>query len=326
MSLNFLPFLFFPVISNPWYIVFSSGLYMVLTRGMLPAWMEVLKVNLPLKSQAKTCSFAASIDYLGAALLPLSLGWTLDNFKDAWSWLFMAAALIGIASTWFFSKIPTQESSSLSKEPPLPYLLNPWKSCWKILTSRVDFFKFQLGFFLGGAGLMLIHPVLPNYFVDTLHLSYAGMLTAIASLKGIGFMLSSPLWTRCLSRIKIFRFCSFVTIFAVIFSFLLIGAKVCGIFVYIAYFVYGIMQGGSELSWKMSGPIFSKGSNSAPYSSVNVLAVGVRGLIFPYLGSFLFSLFGHAHGVILLGSFLCLAATVLMALNGKKSFAKNLIN
>jgi MFS family permease len=321
--LKFIPFLFFPVINNPWYFIFSFGLYMVLTRGTIPAWMEILKLNLQNKVRSRICAVGSTIDYFGAALLPLSFGWLLDNLHESWRWLFPATALLGMLSSWFITRIPNKhvlpvQISIQKHKSPLSHLLNPWKSCWKILTHRIDFLKFQLGFFLGGAGLMVMQPALPKYFVDTLHLSYTGMLTAMAALKGIGFALSSPLWVRYFNRAKTFVLCSFVTFFAAVFPFLLIGAKSYGLLIYVAYFVYGIMQGGSELSWQMSGPVFSKESDSSPFSSINVLTVGIRGLIFPYFGSFFFILTDSAPAVMLLGATLCIGATIIMALNGRK--------
>ena len=56
---------------------------------------------------------------------------------------------------------------------------------------------------------------------------------------------------------------------------------------YLAYIVYGVAQGGSHLCWHMSGPIFARNENSAMFSSVNVVMVGIRGCIGPPLGGLL---------------------------------------
>ena len=41
-----IPFLLFPFISNVWFYIFSSALYMLLYRTINPIWIEVLKRNL----------------------------------------------------------------------------------------------------------------------------------------------------------------------------------------------------------------------------------------------------------------------------------------
>ncbi len=319
--LKFIPFLFFPFVNNPWFYIFAVGFHMFLCRGTIPAWMEVLKIKVSSQSRSKVCALASTIDYLGIALLPLFFGGILDNVSESWRWLFPTTAVLGIISTWPIKKIkidPLEEREKPLEQKKFSHLINPWKSGWKLLTQRPDFAKFQWGFFLGGAGLMILQPVLPRYFNDILHLSYSDVLTAIAALKGIGFALSSPLWVKFFNRSRIFILCSIVTLAAAIFPILLIFAHSSSSIIYIAYLVYGVMQGGSELSWKMSGPVFSKEEGSAPYSSVNVLAVGVRGIIFPYLGSFLFLQTGSPTFVLLCGMGLCLLATASLSFNGRK--------
>lgn len=319
--LKFFPFLFFPFISNPWFYIFAVAFHMFLCRGTIPAWMEVLKLKVSGPSRSKLCAIGSTIDYLGVALLPLFIGGVLDHVPESWRYLFPITAFLGILSTLPIKKIKidkTESNATPVQEKKLNHIINPWKSGWKILRERADFAKFQWGFFLGGAGLMIIQPVLPVYFNDVLALSYSDVLTAIAALKGIGFALSSPLWVKFFNRSRIFILCACVTLAAAAFPLLLIFAHTSSSIIYLAYLGYGVMQGGSELSWKMSGPVFSREKDSAPYTSVNILAVGVRGLIFPYLGSFIFMQTGSPASVLICGMGLCLLATAFLSYHGKR--------
>lgn len=58
---------------------------------------------------------------------------------------------------------------------------------------------------------------------------------------------------------------------------------------YAGYLCYGAMMGGCELTCNLSGPIFSKGKDSAPYSSLNLILIGIRGCICPLLGTLIFT-------------------------------------
>lgn len=306
--LKFTPFLFTPFFSNPWYFVFSFGFFMMLSRGTIPSWLEVLKITVPKDARERTSTLGSVIDFLGTALLPLAF-----IFSSSWRLMYVVTAILGISSTLLILRIPKiKGNSSIQKKKVHTHLLAPWKQSWEILTTRPDFFRFQIGFFLGGAGLMIVQPILPKYFVDVLDLSYTGMLTAIAACKGIGFTLSSPLWLRVFRRTKIFTMCALVTTCAALFPFCLASATWNSLWVYIAYLLYGVMQGGSELSWKMSGILFSKDEDSSPYSSLNVLAVGVRGMIVPYFGSFIFFLSGSYLSMMILGASLSLIASFTM--------------
>lgn len=141
--------------------------------------------------------------------------------------------------------------------------------------------------------------------------------------KGVGFAISSPLWSRWLNRTDIYRFLSRVTAVAMLFPIGLILAQTSLVWLYLAYILYGIMQAGSELGWNLSGPIFAKQEDSSPYSSVNVLTVGLRGCVIPPLGSFL-CLWGSSHVVMMLGAILCFLATVSMSVYGKKCAPRSL--
>ena len=312
-TLKFSPFLFFPFIENSWFYIGAFGLHMALCRGTIPAWMEILKLNIPARSRGKVCALGSTIDFLGVALLPFLFGGILDNMTGYWKWLFPLAALLGILSSIPIQRIrlalPENDEKAQKKHHPL---LSPWKTGFSLLKEKKDFSRFQLGFFFGGAGLMIIQPALPKYFVDTLQLSYSELLTAFAGLKGIGFALSSPLWVKSFNRSRLFSVCAMVTLCAATFPLMLMAAKSSPSIVFIAYLLYGIMEGGSELTWKMSGPLFSGDRNSAPYTTTNVLAVGVRGLIFPLLGSLLFTHTGSPPLVFLAGATLCLLGTLTM--------------
>lgn len=312
--LSLLPFFFFPFIDNVWYFIAASGFYMLLHRGVVPAWMEILKLNLPMAHIGKTFAWGHLIGYCGNTLSPFLIGWLLDDYIQSWRWLFPLTALISLSTIWISANIPipiperTTPNPLLSAEPWLNKLCAPWKTAWSILQSNPDFRKFQWGFMLGGASLMVTQPVLPQYCVDVLQLNYKEMAIAFACCKGIGFVLTTPIWTRYLNRIDIFRFASWPPFWVFIYSICLLSSQYHLAFLFIAYFCYGVMEGGSSLSWNLSGPIFAKDADSSSFSNVNVLTVGVRGCFAPALGSIFGVLFGSIP-VIILGGFLSFFAS-----------------
>ena len=68
---------------------------------------------------------------------------------------------------------------------------------------------------------------------------------------------------------------------------------------------------GHELSWHLSSVIFSKQKESLSFSETNILAVGVRGCIIPFIGTFLFSTF-NAFTVMVAASLLCLSGALVL--------------
>lgn len=322
-GLAYLPFFAFPFIHNTWFLIGCIGLYMFLQVGMMPTWMELLKKNLPAPQRDSLFSWTQTFGYLGGGLLPFLLGWMLDEWHEAWRWMFPIAAIVGLSACLWQRKILIKFESEEKGQENFPNhpLIHPWKSSWNLLMKRPDFAKFQLGFMLIGSGLMIIQPTLPVFFVDNLHLSFIEMGAAITLCKGVGFACSSLFWGKWLQKVDLFTFGSAIAALAAIFPvLLLLAAQSELVWLYLAYLLYGFMQSGNELSWNMSGPIFAKNEDSTPYSTVNVIAVGIRGMFIPTLGAFLLSQFGSI-AVIISSFFLFLVASIQMARYSRSQFS-----
>ncbi|MEX1013000.1 MAG: MFS transporter [Waddliaceae bacterium] len=304
--LRYIPLLFCPWMHSPWQVIAAFFFYMILSRGSTPAWMEMMKNRLPKESHARVFQTGSTLEYLGTALLPFVMGSFLDSDRVPWQWMFSISALLALASTLFIKRIPKvvedrQKVGRSFRE----HVINPWLRLRTILSDRPDFSMYIKGFMLGGAGLMILHPALSLYFVDVLELSYTEMLLALGLCKGIGFAISSPFWTGYFQRVNIYFFSGVIALLAACFPVLLFFASSQLSFLYVAYLLYGIMQSGSELSWHMSGPYFSKDEDSSSYSAINMLTVGLRGCIVPFIGGLLLSFFGSVY-VLGIGAIFCM--------------------
>lgn len=313
--LSHLPFFFFPWINNAWLFVLASACYMLFSRGMIPAWTEILKQNIPNQSRQRIFAYGSALWYLGGAMFPFLFGWLLDDSYQAWRWLFPLTGFLSLSAIILQARIPIRrelDKSAIEKNQVGHPLIQPWKQAWALIRAKPDFCRYLMGFMLGGSGLIILQPVLPKFFMGILNLSYTELGLAMALCKGIGYAMTSPLWASWMNRVNIFRFSSLPTFLACTFPIFLVAAQVHQMWLYVAYFIYGIMQAGSELSWRLSGPIFSKDTDSSMYSSVNVLMVGVRGCIIPAMGSF-FCVVGGPFLVLFLSGIFCLLATLLMS-------------
>jgi len=321
------PFFLFPWVQSPWFLVAAGAVFIMMKRGVIPSWMELLKRNLPAGKLQKIFSYGSILSYLGGGLLPILFGIWMDANPSAWRLLFPLTSLLSLSGTLFLLRIPTTKAP-LEK---IPFnlkaaLIRPWKNALHLFKTRPDFTRYQIGFMLGGGGLMIMQPALPAFFIGELSLSYTTLAIALAACKGIGFTLTSRLWAGLLNKLNIFRFSSHVTILAALFPLTLLLAKYQPSWVFAAYLIYGVMQAGSELSWHLSGPLFAKSEDSSPYSSVNVVTVGLRGLIAPFCGALLCESFGPTP-VLLLGGALSLAAALQLRMaQGFASSIKTLDN
>lgn len=338
-ALRYLPLALLPWVDLSAWMLCSYGLTMTMEKASIPAWMELLKRHLNETEQAKTLSQAHMIDHIGDAILAIPLGWLLDRYGESWRGMIATSSLIGLCSIiplyLLTSLIPRSTSSQPIHDFPPPkqsqkrslwspstwliewknlpsrlstFFLQPWKESGHLLRQERDFARYLFGFMLGGAGLMIVQPALPSFFIDTLHLSFTEMGCAITFCRAIG-SLSAPFWSRAINRVDFSLFSSFVTAIAILWPLCLLGAQLHFSFLYLGYFLYGVMQAGSHLSWHLSGVLFAKERESTAFSTTNVLMVGVRGCVIPTLGTCILSLYG-ADVLLCVGMSLLCAATL----------------
>jgi hypothetical protein len=221
---------------------------------------------------------------------------------------------LGLSSLFWAARIPIKVKETqiaLLSQSLGEMVINPWKRAIKLLIARPDFRRFQWGFTWCGGGVMLTYAVMPHYFVRELKVSYGELALAFAFYKGMGYALSSQSWVKHLNRQKIYHSSRDIFLVVSMFPILLLLARWQINYLYLAFFVYGLGLAGNHLIWHMSGPIFSLKQDSSAYSSVNILMVGIRGMIFPLLGAYLVPYLGTG-GVLGISVGMCLIGAILM--------------
>ncbi len=318
----------FPFINHIWFYILSYAIYKISERAQKPAWIELLKSSQELTAMSKTISRGTSISFFISMLLPPILSYWLD--EHYWRYLFFIGGIfqfINLSIVFFkfrslktskpvdetykfeiqnadlsqkqtatnFSneKIYTQESTTHEKfsvNNIFSKFKDPLNKAWQILRYNAPFSHYLFLYFLGGAGIILMQPVLPLYYKNHLHLSYQQLTLAFSFCKGISFLISSPLWAKYMRKISLYRMNAYMNVLTSLFVCGVLASSSFGTeWLYVGYLFYGAMQGGCELSLNMSGAIFSKKNDSTSYSSLNLLLIGVRGCICPFLGYTIFS-------------------------------------
>lgn len=289
-----IPFLLVPWIGELWYVIVASVNYMLFYRAGMPAWLEILRKNIPAGEREKSFSWSSAWGYAEGVLLALAMGLLLDQKTDLWKQLFVGCSLLGIMGVLLQSRVPVlRDGEQVEKPASLNELVvRPWRDCWQLMRDRKDFAQFQWGFMACGFAIMLLQPAIPIYMADDLGFSHTQMAIAIAMVKGFGYVASSPIWARFMGNLPIHRLSSAVFFTMALFPILMGLAKWELLWFYAAYFVYGIGQGGSHLVWSLSGPHFAGKEESARYTGVNVVMAGLRGLVGPPLGGWITAGFG----------------------------------
>jgi hypothetical protein len=297
--------LFVPFINSPWPIIAIAGIYTLFSKGTTPVWSEVLRQKLEKKQRNHIFSIGAFWSYFIALILTLCINPYLSSI---WKSAFVFSALIGLISIYFQMQVELPNFKGPQKQP--FNFLDPPKMIGQILKKEPDFRKFQIRFMIFGIAMMLIHPVMMLYLTQNLKLGYVDIALVTAICKGFGSLLSSHFWGRLMNRFSMESISTFIFLLFGLFLVLVQFAHISIVWLYIAYFTKGIAQSAVHLLWHLSGPHYSKGKNSALYSSINLVMVGVRGVFAPSLGLYLAYLMGVPF-VLYMACTMCLFSSIL---------------
>jgi len=204
------------------------------------------------------------------------------------------------------------------------FILKPIKQSVAILKSSKEFRDFQLGFMLGGSALMLILPALTIFYADVLNLSHQSYTSARYIFMALGITLSTPIWKKAIEKKSINNLMPWISLFFGLFPLIVLSSFFHITILYAAFMLYGIAQAGSHVIWNISGTIFSKDKDSTPFTAINILTQGIRGLFAPLLGGILTSLFG-ASIVLIIGSIFAFFGMFMMFKNNKKAQASDVV-
>ncbi len=288
-----LPFLLLPFTNNVWALLLACGCFQLFSRAGNPALIEILKTNIPKKPREHAFSLYYLLGFIESVVLGITIANVLDGSSGNWKILFFISALVGLSSVFLQMRIPIEEEKP--EKAPLPSLIQPILDSFALMKRRPDFAHFQWNFMIGGFSLMLIAPALCLFYADVLDLTHSNIVIARFILMGIGVTLSTFLWKKGIGHIDINKLTKWILVGFAFFPMILLFAQVNLLFLYFAFFLYGIAQAGSHLIWNLSGTLFAQNESSAPYSSTNILMVGFRGAIAPALGGYLCELIGPAY-------------------------------
>lgn len=301
IALASIPALLFPFVESVWFFIFGFTTYFVADRAAVAGWMELLKNKVPEEVRSWTISKCSLLMFLAGAIVPVVVAPWMDRGLLNWRWLFFGLACMSLLRLLIMIPLARGVVAPERVKRGSLSLLAPWKNAFNLLRRRPDFFYFQFIFIFGGTGIIMMHPLLPKFVSGVLNLSYTDLAFAFAFAKAMGYLCSARIWSWAIRQMDMYLFCGLVTIFAAISLFLIPLSIFFVPCLHIAFFLYGVMQGGSHLGWQLAGPTFSREERSIPYTGVSVMAIGLRGCFAPSLGSLLGLCFGFVPTLVICG-------------------------
>jgi len=230
---------------------------------------------------------------LGTALA-LVAGQLFD--RVGYRWIFVAAALLGMAASLRLRRLVVPEPENGAGEAPAGLL-----GAWQMVREDHAFRRLLIASFLFGFGCWIQTPAHPLLLVDVLHVSASqvGALGAVAAVAGLG---ASAYWARLVDRkssleaLRVMYFLGGMTplIYYVAWSpWVLVASAVTD----------SMVSVGLELVWMMAIIDVAGPQRTAHYVAIGATLAGVRGITGPLVGGLVIHAFG-IHVVYLIAAIL----------------------
>lgn len=286
-------------------------------------------INLFLKSNFQHSNFGPLFSYstlAGKIIMLVSAflyGWVLDLDPSAYRWVFIIAAVAGILSTEFLSRIRYTETVIYEK------IIGVWssvkgsmKSMRDILRYNLPFKHFEWGFMFYGFAFMSTTTVITIFFEKELGLNYFSV-AAYKNVYNILALFLIPYFGRSLSRIDPRKFAAitFLSIMLFLLSLVLTyylpsHTYVLGIKFYYSMIPYIIFQAifaaTMSLLWSIGSAYFCKPSEAGDYQSVHLFLTSARSLFAPILGVIFYELYGYVFTFMVGAGFLVIAISIMI--------------
>ncbi|NOR45119.1 MAG: MFS transporter [Candidatus Delongbacteria bacterium] len=265
----------------------------------IPLYNNLFQKHFDSKIRGKIFGLTISLSTLIVIIFSYIAGRILDSDENSFRIIMVFAGISGFLGTAILStfKPEIKTKNHVKKFNFHRIFISPLSRTWETLKKNKDFRNFEINFTIYGFGFIMVLPSIPIYLIEHLEMTYTSSFIAKAIIAQIGLLLLSPLFGKIhgkwhphyFTAISFLTFSMFpLTLYISTFT----SADVAIILVFAAYFIYSFGMAGVNITWNISSIFFAGKEDSSMYQSIHVSATGIRGLLAPLLGLFIYRIFG----------------------------------
>ncbi|NTV84963.1 MAG: MFS transporter [Bacteroidales bacterium] len=288
----------------------------------------MLKINYRHENFGKLYAYSTSVNKMVMLLVTFLYGMILDFDFYAFKYVFPVVAVLGIISLFILSGI------DVSKIVFIRQTHSVWKSVklsvwgmYRIVKENKPYRDFELGFMGYGFAFMMTSPVINIFMNEGLELNYSSVAFYKNAYNIIAIILL--LFTgRWLGRMDPRKFASITFIslggyilFMMLAQYFPYAFDVGNVRIYyslvLSYLSYGYFAATMVLLWNIGSAYFCKPEEADDYQSNHLFLTGVRSILAPILGVFLYETIGLTW-TFSLGIFFSLLSAGIMLYSYKK--------
>ena len=295
-----MPFFFWPAIIGRGLVIlaaftsnslgFTIVMLVAYAISMLTAPIRagVIRANYPDECRGLIEGRVRATLFLTGAIAAFFAGKFMDRRIENAHWLFAVAGAAGMASAFVFSRIKVRREQWLDGHVPEPFTL---RKTFGVLFSNPKFGVFQLLFSTSAFATHMARLVLILFLTDVMKANYTECAAALQIVPRIFVVLTTLLagvyidrWNPLLIRgVFVLIGCA---------SPLIIYFSKSMTTVYGAMVLWGIALGGGGIVWSIGSMYFAPERKVPAYQGVHTSLTGVRGILGPVIGWWLYGLIG----------------------------------
>jgi hypothetical protein len=303
-------------------------IYYLASPLIFPSINILLKQNYSNPNFGKLYSYATSAKKITTLAATFLFGFFLDKDPYAFIYIYPFVAVLGIISIYMLTVIPFS-TEEISTESPVKARIftAALRRVSEIFRTNKPYLHYQIGFMLYGLAFMGTNSVITIFYDRAVNLNYSSVafyknaynLIAIFLLPVFGRMLANTdprkfasltygsLAVYLLSFPATLLFPAYIEVFGLqIFYILLIGVIFNSVFI-----------ASMAISWSIGSSFFCSSREAGDYQSIHLSLTGLRAMIIPIAGVFLYELAGFTFTFIL-GALLLVIGITLMIWSGRK--------
>jgi len=290
---------------------------------VFPIINSILKNNYSNSHFGSLYSYAAMTNKIVMMITTFVFGWMLDADPFSFVYVYPVIGVLGIISLFSLSMAVKVDYLQTGEKilSIMASLRNSLSSMRAIIKFNKPYRDFESGFMLYGFSFMLTVPIITLFLVEKLGLNY----TSIAFYKNaynLIAILLLPFFGNLIGRIDPRKFAAF-TFLTLLMHLLFMGLT--GYFpwyfdmgayrfyylIVISFAWNGLFAATMSLLWNIGSAYFCRSNDVGTYQSVHLSMVGIRAMMAPLFGIWLYQYIGFS-GVFALGIFLLLLSIAVM--------------
>ncbi|HXR20204.1 MAG TPA: MFS transporter [Steroidobacteraceae bacterium] len=265
----------------------------MLWAGVLTVRAAIWTANYPRHVMARVTGRIVVYTEVGMAAVALATGWLLDRRAHLARWIYLLAALAGLAAAWRFRAVRVRrEYQLLAAEAGEGINAAPFslRMLLEILRADPAFRRYMFWMSMYGAGNLMLNAQLVVLFTDRLHLSSTAQVLLLTALPLLLMPLFLPAWARLFDQGHIIDYRS-RQCWSLVAAISIMSVAVLLRLPWLLWpgsVMLGASYAGANLGWNLGHNDFATLGRAQHYMGVHVTLTGVRGVLAPPIGMLCF--------------------------------------